>query len=285
MHGAATERLKRVRVGLARLATEGARTGSVSMNSEGWQDLLAIIARKRNRGRRRDLRDFNRGWLGALAACGQRELQLSSPTNCACCRLKAACCSCCWCSPRPSSASYMGLLSQNGALRSAVHRAGARGALPQSRTIVSRRLVQLSRPYLTVSRPILASPAIRPQWTIPPPVPRRSLPPRQHTALFARHCSHRRNMCRHFGADSPHSAMDVSQAREVLPTNVKPLHYDLTLEPNFGDFTYTGSVTIECAISISYPLLSYVLTMLQSRRGRGHHNHHPQHPGLEDPLS
>jgi aminopeptidase 2 len=41
------------------------------------------------------------------------------------------------------------------------------------------------------------------------------------------------------------------QGREVLPTNVKPQHYDLTLEPNFEKFTYEGTVTIEyvtCAI-------------------------------------
>lgn len=35
------------------------------------------------------------------------------------------------------------------------------------------------------------------------------------------------------------------QGREVLPTNVKPLHYDLTLEPNFDKFTYDGTVVIE----------------------------------------
>jgi len=38
---------------------------------------------------------------------------------------------------------------------------------------------------------------------------------------------------------------DVTAHREVLPTNVKPLHYDLTLEPNFEKFTYEGKVVIE----------------------------------------
>jgi aminopeptidase 2 len=37
--------------------------------------------------------------------------------------------------------------------------------------------------------------------------------------------------------------------REVLPTNVKPVHYDLTLEPNFEKFTYDGTVIIEYATS------------------------------------
>lgn len=56
-------------------------------------------------------------------------------------------------------------------------------------------------------------------------------------------------MCRHFGVDD-HSAMDVSKGREVLPTNVKPVHYDLTLEPDFDKFTYTGTVTIEYALPL-----------------------------------
>lgn len=54
-------------------------------------------------------------------------------------------------------------------------------------------------------------------------------------------------MCRQFGAENEGSAMAVNQAREVLPTNVKPLHYDLTLEPDFEKATYEGSVTIEYA--------------------------------------
>ncbi|KAJ4344702.1 Aminopeptidase 2 mitochondrial [Didymosphaeria variabile] len=52
-------------------------------------------------------------------------------------------------------------------------------------------------------------------------------------------------MCRQFGAENEGSAMAVQQAREVLPTNVKPLHYDLTLEPDFEKATYEGSVTID----------------------------------------
>lgn len=44
------------------------------------------------------------------------------------------------------------------------------------------------------------------------------------------------------------------QGREVLPTNVKPLHYDLTLDPNFEKFTYEGSVTIEYATQKAHRL-------------------------------
>lgn len=49
----------------------------------------------------------------------------------------------------------------------------------------------------------------------------------------------------HAGADVVSGGMDVSKGREVLPTNVKPLNYDLTLEPNFENFTYKGTVAIE----------------------------------------
>jgi aminopeptidase 2 len=66
------------------------------------------------------------------------------------------------------------------------------------------------------------------------------LPPRQ----TVRHCSHRRAMCRK-NADISGGSVNVEADREVLPTNVKPLHYSLTLEPNFDKFTYEGTVVIE----------------------------------------
>lgn len=56
-------------------------------------------------------------------------------------------------------------------------------------------------------------------------------------------CSQRRIACR---ADVDSEAnMDISKGREVLPTNVKPLHYNLTLEPDFAKFSYEGTVVIE----------------------------------------
>ena len=54
--------------------------------------------------------------------------------------------------------------------------------------------------------------------------------------------SHRTAMCRHSSSDS---SLVVPADREVLPTNVKPLHYDLTLEPIFSTFKFNGQETID----------------------------------------
>lgn len=56
-------------------------------------------------------------------------------------------------------------------------------------------------------------------------------------------------MCKLHAAEAEGSAMAASHGREVLPTNVKPLHYDLTLEPNLETFEYTGKVSIEYVAS------------------------------------
>lgn len=69
---------------------------------------------------------------------------------------------------------------------------------------------------------------------------------RSPTRPQLRHCSHRRTMCRHqHEADVPGSSIDITQGREILPANVKPLHYHLTLEPNLETFDYKGTVVIE----------------------------------------
>ncbi|KAF2759296.1 hypothetical protein EJ05DRAFT_438001 [Pseudovirgaria hyperparasitica] len=51
-------------------------------------------------------------------------------------------------------------------------------------------------------------------------------------------------MCKHF-AEAPGSSVDFTKGREVLPKNVKAVHYDLTLEPNFETFKYGGKVIID----------------------------------------
>ena len=58
-----------------------------------------------------------------------------------------------------------------------------------------------------------------------------------------RYCSYQRTMCKGH-AEAVASGM-VTKSREVLPTNVKPLHYDLTLEPDFTKFIYEGRVITE----------------------------------------
>ena len=43
-------------------------------------------------------------------------------------------------------------------------------------------------------------------------------------------------------------AANAPNGREILPTNVKPLHYDLTLEPDLAqtkESIYEGNVKIE----------------------------------------
>lgn len=73
---------------------------------------------------------------------------------------------------------------------------------------------------------------------------RTTQPFRRHiVAQAVRHCSYQR-MCKAH-ADIAGASMDVSKGREVLPTNVKPVHYDLTLEPDFEKFSYEGTVVIE----------------------------------------
>ncbi|QSS64262.1 aminopeptidase [Histoplasma capsulatum] len=78
------------------------------------------------------------------------------------------------------------------------------------------------------------------------PVPLRSrFTPRTTLAIQAkRYCSSRR-MCLARQGDDVAGGATAMAAREILPTNVKPLHYDLTLEPDFSNFTYRGTVIID----------------------------------------
>ncbi|KAI0974442.1 peptidase family M1-domain-containing protein [Xylaria arbuscula] len=105
------------------------------------------------------------------------------------------------------------------------------------------RLSSISR--ATLSTPFSLSPSPTPPRASSV---RLSRPPTLSSASFIRHCSYRRhNMCRlagdaeHFGGAKP----DPNADRELLPTNVIPRHYDVTLEPDFEKFTFEGKVVID----------------------------------------
>jgi len=49
----------------------------------------------------------------------------------------------------------------------------------------------------------------------------------------------------HGERDAEAGGIDVTMGREILPGNVIPRHYDLTLEPNFKDYTFAGDVVID----------------------------------------
>lgn len=51
-------------------------------------------------------------------------------------------------------------------------------------------------------------------------------------------------MCRHSGEDAG-GATAVNLGRELLPADVVPTHYDITLEPDFEKFTFEGKVVID----------------------------------------
>ncbi|CRK41705.1 hypothetical protein BN1708_008534 [Verticillium longisporum] len=77
--------------------------------------------------------------------------------------------------------------------------------------------------------------AIKPR-NLPRQNPFRSLPARQ--------CSYKRNMCRFADADGT-STTQAPTDRGLLPTNIVPRHYDVTLEPNFETFRFDGLVKID----------------------------------------
>ena len=55
-------------------------------------------------------------------------------------------------------------------------------------------------------------------------------------------------MCRSHALTDEGGAVKAP-ARELLPTNVVPRHYHVTLEPNFSNFTFDGSVVIDLDVA------------------------------------
>lgn len=54
----------------------------------------------------------------------------------------------------------------------------------------------------------------------------------------------------------PAIPMDAFLERDVLPTKVNPLHYDLTIVPDMTDFVFDGVVAIKCHPSLPLPILT-----------------------------
>ncbi|KAK4217715.1 peptidase family M1-domain-containing protein [Rhypophila decipiens] len=64
-----------------------------------------------------------------------------------------------------------------------------------------------------------------------------------------RYCSYRRNnMCRTHATAEVTGGVNI-QARELLPTNVIPRHYHVTLEPDFKKLTFDGTVLIDLDVA------------------------------------
>jgi aminopeptidase 2 len=47
------------------------------------------------------------------------------------------------------------------------------------------------------------------------------------------------------GAEAENGGVDITMGREILPANIVPKHYDLTLEPDFKNFTFQGTVVVD----------------------------------------
>jgi hypothetical protein len=118
------------------------------------------------------------------------------------------------------------------------------------RSVIPRRaVVSASRSHFFTTSSVTSNPATVSQRQ--PSLRPNSISRLPRSRIQARHCSHRR-MCRR-DADAMGANLDIAKGREVLPKNVKPLHYHLTLEPNLETFEYEGTVVIEYVPSIARP--------------------------------
>ncbi|KAJ5669164.1 hypothetical protein N7462_010234 [Penicillium macrosclerotiorum] len=114
------------------------------------------------------------------------------------------------------------------------------------RRFSTRALLQAKPPLLSARSPLPLFLSAPRSLAAPRPISRpRSLrsslsQPTKRYCSYRRMCSSRR--------DEPAGSTNV-QGREVLPTNVKPVHYDLTLEPNFETFKYDGTVVIDLQVN------------------------------------
>ena len=57
-------------------------------------------------------------------------------------------------------------------------------------------------------------------------------------------------MCKFHGEqDVLGTGPDISTGREILPGNVIPRHYDITLEPDFKTLTYKGAIVVDLDVA------------------------------------
>lgn len=57
-------------------------------------------------------------------------------------------------------------------------------------------------------------------------------------------------MCKlHGEGDVAGAGTDISKGREILPANVVPRHYDITMEPDFKTLTYKGTVVVDLDVA------------------------------------
>jgi len=64
-------------------------------------------------------------------------------------------------------------------------------------------------------------------------------------------------------AEAESGGVDVTKGREILPGNVIPRHYNVTLEPDFKTFKFKGTVIIDLDVvedttSVSLNTVEYV---------------------------
>ena len=68
--------------------------------------------------------------------------------------------------------------------------------------------------------------------------------------------------------------VDITMGREILPANVVPRHYNLTLEPDFKKFTFQGTVIIDLDVvedSTSISLNTLDIDIHSTRVSSGSH--------------
>lgn len=154
----------------------------------------------------------------------------------------------CWHSAKPNvlltlkaSSSYLSLRRYSAATTSALVASRSSSSFHLTSTTatpITAPQRSLHSTAATTTAAITASSLTRPTYSSI--VARSAIPLAQ---ISKRYCSYRR-MCHSRRADESLGSTTVA-GREVLPTNVKPVHYDLTLEPDFEKFTYEGTVIIE----------------------------------------